>query len=132
MFFPLWEKKIYIYSLICAKTFSGRIPKKLVLLDASGSKKKKREREKGFRKPKYRCLIFHCFYFSFDLIFSPCTCKTLNTFFFPLRGHICSIWKFSGQGSSWSCSCQPVPQPQQCGIQAVSATYTPATATPDP
>ena len=38
-------------------------------------------------------------------------------------GHTCSIWKFPGQGSNWSCSGQPMPQPQQCQIQATSATY---------
>ena len=29
-------------------------------------------------------------------------------------------------GSNWSCSCQPTAQPQQCGIQATSVTYTTA------
>ena len=37
------------------------------------------------------------------------------------RSH--SIWRFPGQGSSWSCSHRPTPQPQQRGIQATSATY---------
>ena len=31
---------------------------------------------------------------------------------------------FPGLGSNWSCSCWPMPQPEQCGIQAASATYT--------
>ena len=34
-------------------------------------------------------------------------------------------------GSNWSCSCWPTPQPQQCGIQATSLTYTTAQAAPD-
>ena len=36
----------------------------------------------------------------------------------------CSIWKFPGQGSNRSYSCQPTPQPQQQRIQAASVTYT--------
>ena len=35
-----------------------------------------------------------------------------------------SIWKFLGQGSNQSCSCQPTPQPQQHGLRATSETYT--------
>ena len=27
--------------------------------------------------------------------------------------HTCSLWEFPGQGSHWSCSCQPLPQPEQ-------------------
>ena len=34
------------------------------------------------------------------------------------------IWRFSGEESNQSYSCQPVPQPQQCGIQVTSASYT--------
>ena len=34
------------------------------------------------------------------------------------------VWKFPVQGSSWSCSCRPTPQQQQCGIRAT--TYTTA------
>ena len=30
------------------------------------------------------------------------------------------------RGSNWSCSCWPMPEPQQRGIRAASATYTPA------
>ena len=37
-----------------------------------------------------------------------------------------SIWRFPGQGSNGSSSCQPEPQPQQHWIQAVSETYTTA------
>ena len=36
------------------------------------------------------------------------------------------IWKFPGQGSNWSCSHLPTPQPQQHGIQATSANTTTA------
>ena len=36
------------------------------------------------------------------------------------------MWKFPGQGSSWSCSCWPTPQPQQQGIRTMSTTYTAA------
>ena len=32
-------------------------------------------------------------------------------------------------GVTWSCSCQPAPQPQQCWIQAASVTYTTAHGT---
>ena len=45
-------------------------------------------------------------------------------FFF--LGHTCSIWKFLGWGLDWSCSCQPMTQPQPCRIQAVFVTYTTA------
>ena len=40
----------------------------------------------------------------------------------------CSVWKFPGWGSdpNWSCSCRPIPQPQQCQIWATSAIYTTA------
>ena len=37
---------------------------------------------------------------------------------------MCGTWKFPGQGSNWSCSCQLTLQPQQCRIQATSVTYT--------
>ena len=42
------------------------------------------------------------------------------------QGHIDSIGRFPGQGSNRSCSCWPIPQPQQRGIQAESETYTTA------
>ena len=41
-------------------------------------------------------------------------------------GRSCSIWRFPGQGSNWSCSHQPMPEPQQRWIRAASATYTTA------
>ena len=31
--------------------------------------------------------------------------------------------RFQGQGSNWSCSCWPAPQPKQLRILAISATY---------
>ena len=34
--------------------------------------------------------------------------------------------KFPGWGSHWSYSCRPMPQPQQLGIRATSASYTTA------
>ena len=37
-----------------------------------------------------------------------------------------SIWKFPGEGSDWSCSCQPTPQLQQHQIRATSVIYTTA------
>ena len=37
-----------------------------------------------------------------------------------------SIWRFPGQRSNWSYSCQPTSQPLQCRIQATSVTYTTA------
>ena len=33
---------------------------------------------------------------------------------------------------NWSCSHQPMPQPQQCGIRAASVTYPQLTATLEP
>ena len=53
---------------------------------------------------KKRFFLFVCWSFGGDLI----------------RG----IWRSPGQGSNWSCSRQPTPQPQQHGIRAASATYT--------
>ena len=60
-------------------------------------------------------------------------------FFFSFYGHTCSILKFSGQGSNWSCSwglCHSHGNmgsethlgtlPQQCQIPATSATCTTA------
>ena len=43
-------------------------------------------------------------------------------FFFFFRGCTLSIWSFSGQGSNWNCSHQPMPQPQQYGVWAMSVT----------
>ena len=49
-------------------------------------------------------------------------------FFFGFRASLVAygIWRFPGQGSNWSYSCGHTPQPQQCMIPAVSATYTTA------
>ena len=44
----------------------------------------------------------------------------------------CSIWRFPGQGSNWSCGCQPKLQPQQRQIQATSVAYTTAHGNTDP
>ena len=41
------------------------------------------------------------FFFFFFCLFQVCTCD---------------IWRFPGQGSNWSCSSWPTPQPQQLGI----------------
>ena len=32
------------------------------------------------------------------------------------QGRAHSLWRFPGQGSNWSCSCWPTPQPQQCWV----------------
>ena len=56
----------------------------------------------------------------------------LPFFFLAFQGLTCSIWRFPGQGSSWSCSCWSMPEPQQCGILAASATYTTAHGNEDP
>ena len=49
--------------------------------------------------------------------------SAVNFFFFFLGPHHPGTWKFPGEGLNWSCRCQPVRQPQQCGIQATSVTY---------
>ena len=36
-----------------------------------------------------------------------------KTGFFFFKGYTHGIWKFPGYGSKWSCSCWPIPQPQQ-------------------
>ena len=56
------------------------------------------------------------------------TLETLEFFFFffAFYGHTCGIWKIPGWGLNCSYSCWPIPQPQQLGIQAMSATYTTA------
>ena len=47
-------------------------------------------------------------------------------FFFSFYGRTQGIWKFPGQESNWSYSCQPTTQPQQRSIRAASVTYTTA------
>ena len=42
----------------------------------------------------------------------------------------CSIWKLLNEGSYQSCSHRPMPQPEQCRIQATSATYAAAHGNP--
>ena len=53
-----------------------------------------------------------------------------DTFFYFLFCHFLScsrgISRFPGERLNWSCSRRPTPQPQQCGIRAVTATYTTA------
>ena len=49
---------------------------------------------------------FILFYFIFILFY---------LLFALFGGHTCSIWKFPSQGQNGSCSCQPIPQPQQRG-----------------
>jgi len=39
------------------------------------------------------------------------------------RAAFWGIWRFPAYGSNQSCSHQPTPQPQQCGIGATSTTY---------
>ena len=59
----------------------------------------------------------------------PVVTVAFNFFFFLFafsRAASHGIWRFPGEGSNWSCSRRPTPQPQQCGIQDVSATYTTA------
>ena len=43
--------------------------------------------------------------------------------FLYFYGRTWSIKKFPEEGSIWSCSCRPTPQPQQCQIRAASVTY---------
>ena len=45
---------------------------------------------------------------------------------FFIQGHMCNIWKFSGEGSNQSYSCWPVLQPQQCRIWPEAEAYTTA------
>ena len=47
-------------------------------------------------------------------------------FVLSFQGRTCSIWRFPGQGSNWSCSCCSTPKPQQCQIRATTLTYTTA------
>ena len=60
-----------------------------------------------------------CFSVPYILLFVP-----FSEFFCLFGGHTFGIWRFSGQGSNQSCSCQPMPQPQQCHFQALSVIYT--------
>ena len=79
---------------------------------------------------KLRCSLRQCqkltplneardfFFFFFFLAF--------GFWLLAFQGCICGIWKFLGQESNWSSSCWPMPQPQQCRVQAMSVTYTTA------
>ena len=48
-----------------------------------------------------------------------------KSFFFLFRA-VPATYGSSQAELNWSCSCQPIPQPQQCGIRASSTTYTAA------
>ena len=54
----------------------------------------------------------------------------LRAFYFFIYCLLCfegcphGIWRFPGQGTNWSCSHQPMPEPQQHQILAAFATYT--------
>ena len=65
-------------------------------------------------------LFFFFFFFFFSFLFF------IYLFIFAFKGHGCSTWKFPGEGSNRSYSCWPIPQPQQWGFWALSATYTAA------
>ena len=54
--------------------------------------------------------MFSLFFFFFFLSFS-------------FHRRTCSIWRFPGQGSNQSCSCQPMSEPWQHRIWAASANY---------
>ena len=56
--------------------------------------------------------FIHCFVFVFVFLL------------LSFQGRTHSIRRFPGQGSIWSYSCRPTPEPQQCQIQTASATYT--------
>ena len=49
--------------------------------------------------------------------------RLIYLFIFVFQGSTSSIGRFPGQGCTWSCSCRPTPEPQQCGIQVVFSTY---------
>ena len=59
----------------------------------------------------YFIIWFSCFYFFFLMLF---------------RAALTGIWKLPSKGLNQSCSCWPVPQPQQHKIWAASVTYTTA------
>ena len=74
---------------------------------------------KGDKYTIQNIYFFFAFFFFFFFFFQGCTC----------------IWRFPGQGSNWSCSRQPMPQPQQRGIKALCLRPTPqlmATLDPQP
>ena len=51
--------------------------------------------------------------YSFSLVNEWLSGKEQGNFFFAFQGRTCGIWR---QGSNQSYSCQPTPQPEQCGI----------------
>ena len=68
------------------------------------------------------CEVLFLFFFFFCLFVFSCCCSCCCYFLGCSRG----IWRFPGWGSNRSCSCRPMPESQQCRIQAASATYTTA------
>ena len=87
------------------------------------------------------CFFFRAtslgFYSFMSLIIYDITLQSLSDsfvfycfLFLSFQGHTHGIQKFLGLGLNQSCSCWPIPQSQQCGIQAVSATYTTAHSNP--
>ena len=63
----------------------------------------------------------------FSILFCWSVCLYLLLLLFcHFLGCTRGIWRFPGQGSNWSCSHRPTPQPQQRGIQTASATYSTA------
>ena len=55
----------------------------------------------------------------------------IKALFFAFQSCNCGIWMFPGWGSNHSCSCQPAPQPEQCGIQLCLQDPSQARAMPD-
>ena len=51
--------------------------------------------------------------------------RYLRIYFLLFQAHLQHM-EFPVQGLNGSCSCRPTPEPQRCGIRAVSATYTTA------
>ena len=47
-----------------------------------------------------------------------------SSLFFEGGGSYLQHMEVPKRGLKWSCSCWSIPQPQQCGIRAMSATYT--------
>ena len=72
---------------------------------------------------RYICMCA-CLSTYLDRFMSVCLDRSFVLFCF--LGPLCGTWKFPGSGLNQSCSCRPMPQPQQCQIWATSATYTTA------
>ena len=61
-------------------------------------------------------------YLFFSCVAHALVSHLITLFYFYLYGCTCSIWRFPGWGSNWSCSCRPTPHPQQDQIWATSVT----------